>query len=95
MRFLSFRNNSNNKSKFLSAIKEIEFHKKELSNIKLKLEHKNKRLLDYTVQSREQGDEARFNLYASEHVELKKVLNMVNSSELALSQILIRIESVM
>jgi len=95
LRFLSFRNNSNNKSKFLSAIKEIEFHKKELSNIKLKLEHKNKRLLDYTVQSREQGDEARFNLYASEHVELKKVLNMVNSSELALSQILIRIESVM
>ena len=95
MRFLSIRNNSINKGKFLSAIKEIEFHKKELSNIKLKLEYKNKKLLDYTVQSREQGDDARFNLYANEHIELKKVLNMINSSELALSQILIRLESVM
>ncbi len=58
------------------------------------MENRRQSLFDRAVKSLQNSDENSSKIYSSELAEVKKVLQVVKSSELALSQIMIRIESI-
>ncbi len=82
------------KKKLFTASKQIEFHKREVANLRFKLENRRQSLFERAVKSQQNRDENSAKIYSSELAEVKKVLQVVKSSELALSQIMIRIESI-
>jgi len=85
----------NVKPKISSTIKEIEFHRKELENLRAKLEQRRKSLFDTTVKAMMTKDESKANVYANEWSELRKVGKVVYASELALTQVVLRLESIL
>jgi len=95
LRFIGIGREDNVKPKLTSTIKEIEFHRKELENLRLKLEQRRKSLFDTTVKAMMTKDESKANIYASEWSELRKVGKVVYASELALTQVVLRLESIL
>ena len=85
----------NVKPQIASTIKEIEFHRKELENLRVKLEQRRKSLFDTTVKAMMTKDEPKANVYANEWSELRKVGKVVYASELALTQVVLRLESIL
>ncbi len=82
------------KPKLSSTIKEIEYHRKELENLRVKLEQRRKSLFDTTVKAMMTKDESKASIYANEWAELRKVGKVVYASELALTQVVLRLESI-
>jgi division protein CdvB (Snf7/Vps24/ESCRT-III family) len=82
------------RDRIIESIKSIEFHKRELDNIKRRLEARREKLFNLTVKALEDKDKVRAKVYATEHAELKRVIKVVTISELALTQIAIRLESI-
>jgi division protein CdvB (Snf7/Vps24/ESCRT-III family) len=82
------------KDKISAAVKQIEAHRKELETLRGKLEARRQSLFETTVRALEKKDEIRATVYANEHAELKKVLQVVTANELALTQITVRLESI-
>ena len=95
LRFIGIGREDNVKPKLTSTIKEIEFHRKELENLRVKLEQRRKSLFDTTVKAMMTKDESKANIYASEWSELRKVGKVVYASELALTQVVLRLESIL
>ena len=94
LRFIGLRRNDTIKSKISSTIKEIEFHRKELESLRTKLEQRRKGLFDTTVKAMLIKDQQKANIYANEWAELRKVGKVVYASELALTQVVLRLESI-
>jgi len=69
--------NDSPKPKIASTIKEIEFHRKELENLRAKLEQRRKTLFDTTIKAMQSKDESKANVYANEWAELRKVGKVV------------------
>lgn len=82
------------KKKLFIASKRIEFHKREVANLRIRLENRRQSLFDRVVKALQNRDENSAKIYSGELAEVKKVLQVVKNSELALSQIIIRIESI-
>jgi len=82
------------KPKIASTIKEIELHRKELENLRTKLEQRRRSLFDTTVKAMMTKDKSKASVYANEWAELRKVGKVVYASELALTQVLLRLESI-
>jgi division protein CdvB (Snf7/Vps24/ESCRT-III family) len=82
------------KPKITATIKEIEYHRKELENIRGRLEQRRKALFDTTVRAMKSKDQSKANVYANEWAELRKVGKVVYASELALTQVVLRLESI-
>jgi division protein CdvB (Snf7/Vps24/ESCRT-III family) len=80
--------------KIASTIKEIELHRRELENLRTKLEARRKALFDVTVKAMLSKDESKATVYANEWAELRKVGRVVYASELALTQVTLRLESI-
>jgi len=95
LRFIGIGREENVKPKIASTIKEIEVHRKELENLRLKLEQRRKSLFDTTVKAMMTKDESKANVYANEWKELRKVGKVVYASELALTQVVLRLESIL
>ena len=83
------------KPKIASTIKEIELHRKELENLRIKLEQRRKSLFDTTVKAMMTKDKSKATVYANEWSELRKVGKVVYASELALTQVVLRLESIL
>lgn len=81
------------KPKIASTIKEIELHRRELENLKVKLDQRRKSLFDTTVKAMMTKDKSKAAVYANEWAELRKVGKVVYASELALTQVVLRLES--
>jgi division protein CdvB (Snf7/Vps24/ESCRT-III family) len=94
LRFIGISRDDNIKSKISSTIKEIEFHRKELENLRSRLEQRRRGLFDTTVKSMMIKDQEKANIYANEWAELRKVGKVVYASELALTQVVLRLESI-
>ena len=94
LRFIGFRRDDSIKSKVSSTIKQIEFHRKELENLRSRLEQRRKGLFDTTVRAMMTKDQEKANIYANEWAELRKVGKVVYASELALTQVVLRLESI-
>lgn len=82
------------KDKISSALRQIDFHRRELETLRLRLESRDRVLQDIIVKTREKGDEVRAGVYSNELAELTKVMRVVSMSELSLTQIVIRFESI-
>ena len=95
LRFIGIGREENVKPKIASTIKEIEFHRKELENLRVKLEQRRKTLFDTTVKAMMTKDESKATVYANEWSEMRKVGRVVYASELALTQVVLRLESIL
>jgi len=95
LRFIGIGREENVKPKIASTIKEIEFHRKELENLRVKLEQRRKSLFDTTVKAMMTKDQSKATVYANEWSELRKVGKVVYASELALTQVVLRLESIL
>ncbi|MCL5671893.1 MAG: hypothetical protein JRN56_04030 [Nitrososphaerota archaeon] len=82
------------KPKITSTIKEIEYHRKELESIRARVEQRRKTLFDTTLRAMKTKDQSKANVYANEWAELRKVGKVVYASELALTQVVLRLESI-
>jgi division protein CdvB (Snf7/Vps24/ESCRT-III family) len=94
LRFIGFGREENVKPKISSTIKEIELHRRELENLRVKLEQRRKSLFDTTVRAMAAKDRSKATVYANEWSELRKVGKVVYASELALTQVVLRLESI-
>ena len=95
LRFIGIGREKNVKPKIASTIKEIELHRKELENLRVKLEQRRKSLFDTTVKAMMTKDQSKAVVYANEWSELRKVGKVVYASELALTQVVLRLESIL
>ena len=82
------------KGKISSTIKEIELHRRELESMRGRLAQRRKLLYDTTVRALTAKDKSKANVYANEWAELRKVVKVVYASELALTQVILRLESI-
>jgi division protein CdvB (Snf7/Vps24/ESCRT-III family) len=81
------------KDKLIAAVRRVESHKRELGNLRGRLETRKQALFDAMVRAKEKRDESRSVVYANEYAEVKNVIRVVTMSELALTQIIVRFES--
>jgi len=95
LKYLGIGGNVNVKPKIASTIKEIELHRKELESLRAKLEQRRKALFDTTVKAMMTKDQSKATVYANEWSELRKVGKVVYASELALTQVVLRLESIL
>jgi division protein CdvB (Snf7/Vps24/ESCRT-III family) len=93
LRILGLRREENVKPKIASTIKEIELHRRELENLRGRLEQRRKNLFETTVKAMMSKDKSKASVYANEWAELRKVARVVYASELALTQVVLRLES--
>jgi division protein CdvB (Snf7/Vps24/ESCRT-III family) len=94
LKLLGFKRDGNYKAKISLALKQIEFHLKELDNLKSRLTERRQRLFDVTVRALQDNNKARATVYANEHTELRRVIKVVETSELALMQVTLRLQSI-
>ncbi|MDG7011289.1 MAG: hypothetical protein JRN57_04125 [Nitrososphaerota archaeon] len=94
LRFIHLGKDDNIRPKISSTIKQIEYHRKELENLRARLEQRRKGLFDTTVKAMMSKDQTKATIYANEWTELRKVGKVVYASELALTQVVLRLESI-
>ena len=94
MRIFGIGREDSLKPKISSTVKEIEYHRKELENLRVKLEQRRKALFDTTVKAMMTKDQSKATIFANEWAELRKVGKVVYASELALTQVVLRLESI-
>lgn len=82
------------KDKIGAAIRQVDVQRKELEQLRCRLEERRKSMFDLTVRAIEKNDEMRARVLAGEHVELQKIGKVVNASELALLHISVRLETI-
>ncbi len=83
------------KNKIVVALKEIEVQRRELEGLKGRLAERRQRLFDSTVRSLQEKNKSKANVYANEHAEIRKTIRIVEASELALTQVSLRLQSIM
>jgi division protein CdvB (Snf7/Vps24/ESCRT-III family) len=93
-RLLGVGRDENVKPKIASTIKEIELHRRELENLRVRVEQRRKSLYDTTLKAMTAKDRSKAVVYANEWAELRKVGKVVYASELALTQVILRLESI-
>ncbi len=91
---MGLRKEDDMKPKIASTIKEIELHRRELENLRARLEQRRKSLFETTVKAMKAKDRSKASVYANEWAELRKVGKVVYASELALTQVVLRLESI-
>ncbi|MDV3244450.1 MAG: hypothetical protein LYZ66_04650 [Nitrososphaerales archaeon] len=94
LKYLGIAKDDNVKPKIASTIKEIELHRRELEILKVKVEQRRKALYDTTLKAMMAKDKSKAVVYANEWAELRKVGKVVYASELALTQVILRLESI-
>lgn len=82
------------KRKIAVALREIETQRRELDAIKLRLGERRQRLFETTVKALHEKNKSKAAVYASEHNEVRKVSKVVDASELALTQVSLRLQSI-
>lgn len=82
------------KDKIGGAIRQVDVQRKELEQLRYRLDERRKTMFDLTVRAIEKNDEMRARVLAGEHVELQKIGKVVNASELALLHISVRLETI-
>ena len=94
LRFIGLGRSDDIRPRLSSTIKEIEYHRKELENLRGRLQQRRRNLYDTTIKAMMTKDETKASIYANEWAELRKVGKVVYASELALTQVVLRLESI-
>lgn len=82
------------KARVGAATTRIDEHRKELELLRGKLEARRRGLFSSILSAVRQGDNAKASIFGGEHGELREVIRVVSLSELALTQVLIRLQSI-
>jgi division protein CdvB (Snf7/Vps24/ESCRT-III family) len=82
------------KGKIAIALREIEGQRKELDLLKVRLTERRQKLFEIAVRSLGEKNKAKAAVYATEHAEVRKVFRVVEASELALTQVSLRLQSI-
>jgi division protein CdvB (Snf7/Vps24/ESCRT-III family) len=82
------------KGKINVALREIEGQRKELDLLKGRLTERRQKLFETAVRSLHEKNKAKAAVYATEHAEVRKVFRVVEASELALTQVSLRLQSI-
>jgi division protein CdvB (Snf7/Vps24/ESCRT-III family) len=94
LKALGLQKEETTKAKIGSTIKEIELHRRELENLRGRLAIRRKGIYDTTVRALVAKDKSKATVYSNEWSELRKVEKVVYVSELALTQVILRLESI-
>jgi division protein CdvB (Snf7/Vps24/ESCRT-III family) len=76
------------------ALRDIEIQRRELEGLKARLSERRQKLFDTTVKALQEKNKAKAAVYANEHAEVRKVYRVVEASELALTQVSLRMQSI-
>ncbi|MFQ6011030.1 MAG: hypothetical protein ACE5KG_02540 [Nitrososphaerales archaeon] len=79
--------------KIYSAVKQIQIHKGHLDHARGNLEERRQKLFNNVVSAAEQLDQRRAKVFSDEHSEVMRLIEMQSTGELALTQMLVRLES--
>jgi len=82
------------KGRIALALREIETQRKELDALKARLAERRQKLFETTVRSLQDKNKSKAAVYATEHAEVRKVCKIVDASELALTQVALRLQSI-
>jgi division protein CdvB (Snf7/Vps24/ESCRT-III family) len=82
------------RDKVLDAIRKLEYHKKEVQNLRRRFQERSNRMFESVVISLQLGEKDKATIYANENAEIKKILKALRTSELALIQVILRLESI-
>jgi division protein CdvB (Snf7/Vps24/ESCRT-III family) len=82
------------KGRIAVALREIEGQRKELDLLKARLAERRQKLFETTVRSLQEKNKSKAAVYATEHAEVRKVCRIVEASELALTQVSLRLQSI-
>ena len=92
--FSSDESDKSLKEKITAAIRQLESQRKDLEQLKLRLEERRRCMFDATIKAIEKSDEMRARVLAGEHLELQKITRVVGASELAILHICVRLETI-
>ena len=92
--FSSSDNDKGLKEKINASLRQIDVQRKELEQLKFRLEERRKVMFDATVRAIERNDETRARVLEGEHVEIQKIIRVVIASGLALLHISVRLETI-
>ncbi len=82
------------KGRIAVALREIELQRKELDTLKVRLGERRQKLFESTVRALQEKNKSKAAVYATEHAEVRKVCRVVEASELALTQVSLRLQSI-
>jgi division protein CdvB (Snf7/Vps24/ESCRT-III family) len=82
------------KGRIAVAIRDIEVQRKELDALKARLAERRLKLFETTVRALQEKNKSKASVYATEHAEVRKVSRVVEASELALTQVSLRLQSI-
>jgi len=82
------------KGRIAIALREIEVQRKELDGLKVRLAERRLKLFETTVRCLQEKNKSKAAVYATEHAEVRKVCSVVDASELALTQVSLRLQSI-
>ncbi len=82
------------KGRIAVALREIEGQRKELDALKVRLAERRQKLFEITVRAIQDKNKSKAAVYATEHAEVRKVCRVVEASELALTQVSLRLQSI-
>lgn len=82
------------RAKIDPAIKKLEVYKREISLLKRRVEDRRERLFMDIIMALQNNEKDKATIYANEHAEVKKIIKVLNACDVALSQIIVRLESI-
>ena len=94
LRFFRRGRGGDYKGRIAVALREIEVERKELDALKVRLAERRQKLFETTVRSLQEKNKSKAAVYATEHAEVRKVSRVVDASELALTQVSLRLQSI-
>jgi len=94
LRWSSKKAEENLREKISDAIRKLELHRREVETLRHRLEERRVKLFDIIVSSVQKQEKDRASVYANEHVEVKRIIKVLITCELALTQVILRLESI-
>ncbi len=82
------------RAKIDPAIRKLEVYRREILTLKKRIEERRERLFMSIVRSLQNNEREKATVYANEHTEVKKIIRVLNACDIALSQIIVRLESI-
>ena len=92
--FSSDGKGNDTKDRITFAMRQVEIQRKDLEQLRFKLEERRRSMFDATVKAIKNDDDMRARVLAGEHVELQKIGRVVDAAELALLHITVRLETI-
>ncbi|MCS7117101.1 MAG: hypothetical protein RMJ31_04455, partial [Nitrososphaerota archaeon] len=93
IRFFRINKERDFECKVNNAVKQIELHYRELESLKKKFESRRLALFEVAVREVERGGCAEASVYTNEYTELKRVIEAISYSKLALTFVAVKLES--